>query len=54
MPFVQNPEVLLERYIALLSEYAQVASIPEIKAVLIGAHDKLCALRKPGMKDEAV
>ena len=46
MPFVQNPEVLLERYITLISEQAHAASIPEIKAVLIEAHNKLCALRK--------
>ena len=47
MPFVPHPDVLLERYIKLMEKMAQAASLPDIKAVLSEAHDKLCALRKP-------
>ena len=47
MPFVPPPDVLLERYIKLMEKMAQAASLPDIKAVLSEAHDKLCALRKP-------
>lgn len=53
MSFAYPKEVLLERYITLISEQANAASIPEIKDVLIEAHDKLCALRKPATEGEA-
>jgi hypothetical protein len=47
-------EALLERYIHQLAMTILITAHPDIREILQEAHDKLCALRKPGPRDEAV